>query len=452
MIGPRAPSPRRAAARTSRRPIRRARPHPTAPSATSVSTAAGSTSYTTHRCPSRIRRRTRFAPIRPRPTIAEFPGAPHACQVLRWNASARLAYTRPATGASRCANQPACASGSGIQRARRPPPARAIRDRSPAPRASAWSPRAPVCTSTTRRTGSPTRRCRCSSRWREQTRHARARVRQMFRGERINVTENRSVLHVALRRPRERSLVVDGPRRGHGGARGARPRWRVRRARSGAREWRGHTGQPIRNVVNIGIGGSDLGPVMAYEALRAYSDRGHDLPVRLQRGRHRLVEDPRPRSGRDPVRRLLARRSPRSETMTNARRAREWPLDGAGRRGGDRQALRRRVDQCGEGGRVRDRHRQHVRLLGVGRRALLDGVRDRAVHDDRDRPRGLRRSCSPGFHAIDEHFRTAPLEREPAGAAGAAGGLVRRLLRRTRRSRSCPTTATCCASRPTCSS
>ena len=94
----------------------------------------------------------------------------------------------------------------------------------------------------------------------------------MFRGERINVSENRSVLHVALRMPRDRSLIVDGvdvvkevhdvlDRMGDF----------CERVRGG--EWRGHTGRPIRNVINIGIGGSDLGPVMAYEALRHYSKR-----------------------------------------------------------------------------------------------------------------------------------------------------------------------------------
>src|SRR5262249_36142934 len=100
----------------------------------------------------------------------------------------------------------------------------------------------------------------------------RERIDAMFRGERINVSENRAVLHVALRMPRGESLVVDGvdvvaevndvlDRMAES----------AERVRSG--EWKGHTGRPIRNVVNIGIGGSDLGPVMAYEALRHYSSR-----------------------------------------------------------------------------------------------------------------------------------------------------------------------------------
>ncbi|MGH2858739.1 MAG: glucose-6-phosphate isomerase, partial [Solirubrobacteraceae bacterium] len=104
------------------------------------------------------------------------------------------------------------------------------------------------------------------------------RTREMFSGERINVSENRSVLHVALRMPRNRSLIVDGVdvvREVHEVL--DRMAAFCERVRSG--QWRGHTGRRIRNIVNIGIGGSDLGPVMAYEALRYYSQR--DLTFRF---------------------------------------------------------------------------------------------------------------------------------------------------------------------------
>ena len=115
----------------------------------------------------------------------------------------------------------------------------------------------------------------------------RARIDAMFRGEKINITENRAVLHVALRAPRGASIVVDGEN--------VVPQVHAvldkmadfsNRVRSGA--WKGHTGKRIRNVINIGIGGSDLGPVMAYEALKHYSERGHDVSLRFQRRRHRL--------------------------------------------------------------------------------------------------------------------------------------------------------------------
>ena len=133
----------------------------------------------------------------------------------------------------------------------------------------------------------------------------RERIDAMFRGEKINVTENRAVLHVALRAPKGASIIVDG--------KNVVPQVHAvldkmadfsNRIRSGA--WKGHTGKRIRNVVNIGIGGSDLGPVMAYEALKHYSDRALDVPVRLQRRRHRLRRShPRPRSGRNAVHRLV---------------------------------------------------------------------------------------------------------------------------------------------------
>ena len=133
----------------------------------------------------------------------------------------------------------------------------------------------------------------------------------MFRGEHINVSEDRAVLHVALRMPRERSLIVDGVdvvKEVHETL--DRMADFCERVRSG--EWTGHTGKPIRNVVNVGIGGSDLGPVMAYEALRHYQPPRDDLPLRLQRRRHRLRRvHARPRPRGDAVRRSPRRPSPR---------------------------------------------------------------------------------------------------------------------------------------------
>ena len=120
------------------------------------------------------------------------------------------------------------------------------------------------------------------------------RIDAMFGGERINLTENRSVLHVALRTPKGTSLFVDGE--------DVVPQVHAvldkmtdfsNRVRSGA--WKGHTGKRIRNIINIGIGGSDLGPVMAYEALKQYSDRALTFRFRFQHRRHRPRRgDPRP--------------------------------------------------------------------------------------------------------------------------------------------------------------
>ena len=216
----------------------------------------------------------------------------------------------------------------------------------------------------------------------------------MFRGDRINVSEDRSVLHVALRMPKGASLVVDGVdvvAEVHEVL--DRMSAFCDRVRSG--EWKGHTGKPIRNVVNIGIGGSDLGPVMAYEALRHYSRPRPDLPVRLQRRLDRLRRgDARPGRRRDPVHHLL-------EDVHDARDDDER-ADGARvvarrarRRGRGREALRRRLHERRRGGEVRDRHGEHVRLLGLGRRPLLDGLGDRPLDDARDRPRPASGSCWP---------------------------------------------------------
>ena len=171
-------------------------------------------------------------------------------------------------------------------------------------------------------------------------------------------------------------------RRGRRRARGprrARQDERLRRPGPRGGQWHGHTGKQIRNVVNIGIGGSDLGPHMAYEALLDFSDRSHDLPLRVERRRHRLLRvHPRSRSRRDAVHHLV-------EDVHHARDDDQRPHRpgvGAGGLGGDEagggQALRGRVDQRRGGGQVRHRHRQHVRVLGLGRRSLLVSTRPSA--------------------------------------------------------------------------
>ena len=250
----------------------------------------------------------------------------------------------------------------------------------------------------------------------------------MFRGERINVSENRSVLHVALRMPRDRSLLVDGVdvvKEVHevldrmGGF--------CRRVREG--QWRGHTGKPIRNVVNIGIGGSDLGPVMAYEALRHYSKREMAFRFVSNVDGTDFAEATRDLDPEETLFVVSSKTFTTLETMTNARTAREWAAERPGRRGRDSQALRRRLDQRRGGLGVRHRHRQHVRVLGVGRRSLLDGLGDRALDHARHRARAVRGDAG----RLPRHGRALPPRADraqPPGADGAAGRLVRGLLRR----------------------
>ncbi len=145
----------------------------------------------------------------------------------------------------------------------------------------------------------------------------------MFAGDRINVSENRSVLHVALRMPRETSLVVEGVdvvAEVHGVL--DKMASFTDKVRSG--EWRGHTGKPVRNVVNIGIGGSDLGPVMAYEALRHYSTR--DLTFRFDSNVDStdFIEATRDLSADETLFIVSSKTFGTLETLTNATSARDW--------------------------------------------------------------------------------------------------------------------------------
>ncbi len=208
----------------------------------------------------------------------------------------------------------------------------------------------------------------------------------MFRGDKINVTENRAVLHVALRMPRGSTAAVDGENvvvQVHAVL--DRMADFATRLRQGS--WQGHTGKQIRNVVNIGIGGSDLGPVMAYEALKNYSQR--DLTFRFVSNVDgtdfaEAVID------LDPSETLFivsSKTFTTLETMTNALCAREWLLahfkGDAGSRG---QTFCCGFHECEGGGQIRNRYRQYVRLLGLGRRPLFHGFRHRTIHHDSHRP------------------------------------------------------------------
>src|SRR5690242_4138470 len=157
----------------------------------------------------------------------------------------------------------------------------------------------------------------------------RERIDAMFRGEKINSTENRAVLHVALRAPRGASIVVDGDN--------VVPEVHAvldkmadfsTRVRSG--EWKGHTGKRIRNVINIGIGGSDLGPVMAYEALRHYSERAMTFRFVSNIDGTDFAEAVRDLDPSETLFVVSSKTFTTLETMTNARTARAWSVAGLG--------------------------------------------------------------------------------------------------------------------------
>jgi glucose-6-phosphate isomerase len=234
------------------------------------------------------------------------------------------------------------------------------------------------------------------------------RTQAMFRGDRINTTENRPVLHVALRMPRGRSLVVDGVdvvRQVHVVL--DRMATFSERLRSG--EWRGHTGRPIRNVVNVGIGGSDLGPAMAYEALRHYARP--DLTVRFVSNVDStdFAEATRDLSPEETLFVVSSKTFTTLETMTNAHTARDWALGSLG----DEAAVAKHfvaVSTNAEG--VRAFGIDPANMFGfwdwVGGRYSMDS----AVGLSTMLAIGLERFAEllAGFHAMDEHFRETPFE------------------------------------------
>jgi glucose-6-phosphate isomerase len=231
----------------------------------------------------------------------------------------------------------------------------------------------------------------------------------MFSGERINVSEDRAVLHVALRMPKEASLVVDGV---DVVAEVHRVLDRMAdfatRIRSGA--WKGHTGKPIRNIVNIGIGGSDLGPVMAYEALRHYTDR--DLTFRFVSNVDStdFVEATRDLSAEETLFIVSSKTFGTLETLTNATSARDWVL---GRLGDPAAVARHFVAVSTNAERVADFGIDTANMFGfwdwVGGRYSMDS----AIGLSTMVALGPERfhEMLAGFHAMDEHFRTAPLAR-----------------------------------------
>jgi glucose-6-phosphate isomerase len=238
----------------------------------------------------------------------------------------------------------------------------------------------------------------------------RERIDAMFRGDKINVTEDRAVLHVALRAPRGASIVVDGKdvvAEVHAVL--AAMTDFSDRVRSGA--WKGHTGTHIRNVINIGIGGSDLGPVMAYEALKHYSERTMVFRFVSNVDGTDLVEATR---DLDPAETLFITSSKTFttlETMTNAESARQWLLAGLG---GDVKAVAKHfVAVSTNAQKVSEFGIDTANMFGfwdwVGGRYSMDSAIGLstmlAIGPDNFR------ALLDGFHQMDEHFRTAPFER-----------------------------------------
>jgi glucose-6-phosphate isomerase len=240
-------------------------------------------------------------------------------------------------------------------------------------------------------------------------RELRERMEAMFAGRPINVTERRAVLHVALRAPRTASIEVDGvdvvP-----GVHEVLDRMAVFTDSVRAGRWLGHTGRPIRNVINIGIGGSDLGPVMAYEALRSYSLRDMTFRFVSNVDATDFVEATRELDPAETLVIVSSKTFTTLETMRNARTARAWLLAALG----DEAAVARHfVAVSTNAEAVRAFGIDTANMFGfwdwVGGRYSMDSaiglstmlaIGAEGFHD-----------MLAGFHAIDEHFRTAPLDR-----------------------------------------
>lgn len=238
----------------------------------------------------------------------------------------------------------------------------------------------------------------------------RDRIDAMFRGDKINVSENRAVLHVALRAPKGESIIVDGEDV-------VPPVHAVldrmtdfsNRVRSGA--WKGHTGKRIRNVINIGIGGSDLGPVMAYEALKYYSDRTMTFRFVSNVDGTDFVEATRDLDPAETLFIISSKTFTTLETMTNAHSARDWSLKGLG---GDVQAVAKHfVAVSTNAEKVSEFGIDTANMFGfwdwVGGRYSMDSAIGLSTMLAIG-PDGFH-SMLDGFHQVDEHFRTTPFDR-----------------------------------------
>ena len=237
-----------------------------------------------------------------------------------------------------------------------------------------------------------------------------SRIDAMFRGEKINTTEKRAVLHVALRAPEGASIVVDG--------KDVVPQVHTvldkmadfsNRVRSG--EWKGHTGKRIRNVINIGIGGSDLGPVMAFEALKHYSDRSMTFRFVSNIDGTDFAEGVRDLDPSETLFIVSSKTFTTLETMTNAHTARAWSLQGLG--GDEKSVAKHFVAVSTNAAEVAKFGIDTANMFGfwdwVGGRYSMESAIGfstmLAIGPDNFR------ALLDGFHQMDEHFRTTPFER-----------------------------------------
>ena len=238
----------------------------------------------------------------------------------------------------------------------------------------------------------------------------RERIDAMFRGDKINITENRAVLHVALRAPKDATIVVDG--------KNVIPEVHAvldkmsnfsNRVRSGA--WTGHTGKRIRNVINVGIGGSDLGPVMAYEALKHYSERSMTFRFVSNVDGTDFAEAVVDLDPSETLFIVSSKTFTTLETMTNAHTAREWALKGLG--GDEKSVAKHFVAVSTNAAEVAKFGIDTQNMFGfwdwVGGRYSMDsaiGLSTMLAIGPENFRAMLR-----GFHQMDEHFRTAPFDR-----------------------------------------
>jgi glucose-6-phosphate isomerase len=238
----------------------------------------------------------------------------------------------------------------------------------------------------------------------------RARIDAMFRGDKINITEDRAVLHVALRAPRSASIAVDG----HNVVSQVHTILDkmtdfCKRVRSGT--WKGHTGKPIRNVVNIGIGGSDLGPVMAYEALRHYSERNMTFRFVSNVDATDFAEAIRDLDPSETLFIVSSKTFTTLETMTNAQTARAWLLAGLGQ--DEKSVAKHFVAVSTNAAEVKKFGIDTANMFGFwdwvgGRYSMTSAIglsTMLAIGPDNFR------ALLDGCHQMDEHFRTAPFER-----------------------------------------